>query len=69
METKKEFKDIPGMFEGPVLPVLIKLSVPMLAGMVFPIMFLAMALVNGMMTGTSSLVARAIGEKIIKYWK
>ncbi|MBI9104467.1 MAG: MATE family efflux transporter [Spirochaetales bacterium] len=81
------------MFEGPVLPVLIKLAVPMLAGMivqllynitdtifisridlsdpsivggvgfVFPVMFLAMALAGGLMTGTSSLVARAIGEK------
>ncbi len=92
-EIAKGFKDIPGMFEGPVLPVLIRLAVPMLAGMVvqllynitdtifisridmsdpslvggvgiiFPVMFLAMALAGGLMTGTSSLVARAIGEK------
>ena len=90
---KKTFRDIPGMFEGPMLPVLIRLAVPMLAGMVvqllynitdtifisrinlsdpsivggvgivFPMMFLAMALAGGFMTGTSSLVARAIGEK------
>ncbi|MBN2627876.1 MAG: MATE family efflux transporter, partial [Spirochaetales bacterium] len=95
MEEKEnnKFKDIPGMFDGPMLPVLIRLAVPMLAGMVvqllynitdtifisridlsdpslvggvgiiFPVMFLAMALAGGLMTGTSSLVARAIGEK------
>lgn len=93
MEKKNDFKDIPGMFEGSVLPVLIKLSVPLLAGMIvqllynitdtifisrinlsdpslvggvgmiFPIMFMAIALSSGLMTGTSSLVARAIGEK------
>ena len=90
---KKTFRDIPGMFEGPMLPVMVRLAVPMLAGMVvqllynitdtifisridlsdpsivggvgiiFPVMFLSMALAGGFMTGTSSLVARAIGEK------
>jgi Na+-driven multidrug efflux pump len=92
-EEKSQFTDIPGMFEGPLLPVMIRLAVPMLAGMVvqllynitdtvfisrinmsdpsivggvgiiFPIMFLAMALAGGLMTGVSSMVARAIGEK------
>jgi len=38
-KKKKEFKDIPGMFEGPVLPVLIKLSVPMLAGMIVQLLY------------------------------
>ncbi|HEC61897.1 MAG TPA: MATE family efflux transporter [bacterium] len=32
-------------------------------GIIFPFLFLAIALANGLMVGTSSLVARAIGEK------
>ncbi|MBN1646712.1 MAG: MATE family efflux transporter [Spirochaetales bacterium] len=82
-----------GMFEGPVVPLIIRLAVPMFlgmavqllynvvdtlwisridmndpslvggSGMVFPIIFLAMAIANGLAVGVSSLVARAIGEK------
>jgi len=89
----KEDRSTNGMFEGPVLPLLVKLSLPILAGMffqllynivdtffvsridlanpayvggvglIFPLVFLFIALGNGMMIGTSSLVARAIGEK------
>lgn len=85
-------KDIPGMFEGKMLPLVVKLSMPIAAGMffqliynivdavfislidksdpsyfgatglVFPIIFLAIAVANGFMVGTSSMVARAIGE-------
>ncbi|MDC7234074.1 MAG: MATE family efflux transporter [Spirochaetales bacterium] len=81
------------MFSGPMTPLLIRLSVPMLAGMffqllynivdtwfvsridlsdpsyvggvglIFPLIFLFIALGNGIMVGVSSLVARAIGEK------
>ncbi|RDG33888.1 MATE family efflux transporter [Oceanispirochaeta sp. M1] len=80
------------MFSGPITPLLIRLSVPMLAGMffqllynivdtwfvsridlsdpsyvggvglIFPLIFLFIALGNGIMVGVSSLVARAIGE-------
>jgi len=80
------------MFEGPVLRLLIRLSLPILAGMVFqllynitdtiwisridlndpsyvggtgiifPFLFVAIALGNGIMVGTSSLVARSIGR-------
>jgi len=32
-------KEIPGMFQGPVLPVLVKLSVPILFGMLFQILY------------------------------
>jgi putative MATE family efflux protein len=83
---------VKGMFDGPVLPLILKLSVPIYAGMlfqllytitdtlwisridmadpsyvggtgiVFPIIFLVIALSNGLMVGISSLVARAIGE-------
>jgi MATE family, multidrug efflux pump len=89
-------REIPGMFEGPIRPLLIRLSLPMFAGMlvqilynvtdtlwvsridlsdpsymggtamVFPIIFFFMALGNGLMVGTSSLVARAIGERNTK---
>ena len=82
-----------GMFEGPVRPVLIRLSLPILAGMVFqllynivdtvfvsridladpsyvggvglifPLIFLFIALGNGLAIGVSSLVARAMGEE------
>lgn len=81
------------MFEGPVLPVLVRLGLPILAGMtvqllytvvdafwvtqidpsdpsifggvglVFPIVFFAIALGNGILIGTSSLVARAVGAR------
>ncbi|OQY34186.1 MAG: hypothetical protein B6241_05730 [Spirochaetaceae bacterium 4572_59] len=90
MSDKKEIFD---MFEGPVRPVLIRLSLPILAGMffqllynivdtifvsridladpsyvggvglIFPLVFLFIALGNGLSIGVSSLVARAIGEK------
>jgi putative MATE family efflux protein len=86
-------REIKGMFDGAVLPLLVRLAVPILAGMVFqllynitdtiwisridladpsyvggtgiifPLMFLAIALSNGITVGTSSLVARAIGER------
>ncbi|MDC7223233.1 MAG: MATE family efflux transporter [Spirochaetales bacterium] len=92
-ENRQAFREIPGMFEGPIMPLLIRLGVPMLAGqivqliynitdtifisridradpslvggvgIIFPIMFLSIAVAAGMMTGVSSLVARAIGEK------
>ncbi|MCK5201022.1 MAG: MATE family efflux transporter, partial [Spirochaetales bacterium] len=88
--TKKEIK---GMFEGPILPLIIKLSAPIFAGMIFhllynitdtmwisridlsdpsyvggtgiifPIIFLAIAISNGITVGISSLVARGIGER------
>lgn len=93
MEDNKEFKEVPGMFDGPLMPLLIRLGVPMLAGqivqllynitdtifisrinmsdpsivggvgIIFPIMFLSISIAAGLMTGISSLVARAIGEK------
>lgn len=86
-------KDIPGMFEGNMYKLLVRLSLPILTGMgvqilytvadtffiglidkndpsyiggtglVFPILFLAMSIAAGIMTGVSSVVARAIGEK------
>jgi putative MATE family efflux protein len=86
-------KDIPGMFEGNMYRLLVRLSLPILTGMgvqilytvadtffislidksdpsyiggtglVFPILFFAMSIASGMMTGVSSVVARAIGEK------
>ncbi len=86
-------KEISGMFDGPILKVLIKLALPIFAGMmfhllysivdtiwisridlndpsyvggtgmVFPILFLAIAIGSGILIGTSSLVARSIGEK------
>ena len=86
-------KTIPGMFDGPVLPLIARLSAPIFAGMlfqilynitdtiwisridladpsyvggtgiVFPIIFLAIALSQGIVVGISSLVARGIGEK------
>ena len=81
------------MFEGPILPLLVRLSLPILAGMffqllynivdtwfisridlqnpayvggvglIFPLIFLFIALGNGLMVGVNSLVARAIGER------
>jgi len=86
-------KEIQGMFEGPILKLLVRLSLPVFAGMIFqilynitdtmwvsridiadpsyvggtgiifPILFFAMALGQGLMIGISSLVARAIGAK------
>jgi len=86
-------REIPGMFEGPMLPLIVRLAVPMLFGMlvqllynvtdtffvsridlsdpsivggtglIFPLIFFAMAIANGLMVGTSSLVARAIGGR------
>jgi putative MATE family efflux protein len=85
-------KEIPGMFEGPILPVMVKLSLPIFTGMMFqllyhivdtiwvsridmsdpsyvggtgiiyPIVFFAIAIGSGILIGTSSLVARSIGE-------
>lgn len=85
-------KSFPGMFEGPMVPLILKLMLPMLAGMaaqllynvvdtifvshidindpsiiggiglVFPFIFIGIALNNGLMIGINSLVARAIGE-------
>lgn len=81
------------MFEGPMSGLLIRLSMPILMGMlvqllynitdmtfvsridsadpsyvgstglVFPLIFLAMSLASGLMTGVGSVVARAIGEQ------
>jgi putative MATE family efflux protein len=86
-------KEIPGMFNGPILKLLVKLSFPIFFGMVFqilynivdtiwisridlndpsyvggvgivfPIIFLIIAFASGLMVGTSSLVARSIGEQ------
>ena len=86
-------KEIKGMFEGPILPLIIKLSAPIFAGMIFhllynitdtmwisridlsdpsyvggtgiifPIIFFAIAISNGITIGISSLVARGIGER------
>lgn len=91
-EEKLINNQITGMFEGPVLPLIIKLSAPIFAGMIFhllynitdtmwisridlsdpsyvggtgiifPIIFLAIAISNGITVGISSLVARGIGE-------
>ena len=86
-------KEISGMFEGPILQVLVKLALPIFAGMmfhllysivdtiwisridlndasyvggtgiIFPLLFLAIAISSGILIGTSSLVARSIGER------
>lgn len=85
--------EIKGIFTGSLTPVIIRLSLPILAGMVFqlfytivdtafinfidpdnpailggtgyifPILFVAMALGNGLSVGMSALVAKGIGEK------
>ncbi|MDC7240728.1 MAG: MATE family efflux transporter [Spirochaetales bacterium] len=90
-ENTEQTEDL--IFSGPVTPLIIKLSVPLLAGMffqllynivdtwfvsridltdpsyvggvglIFPLIFLFIALGNGIMVGVSSLVARAIGEE------
>lgn len=94
MENDK-FKnsEIKGMFEGPLTPIIMKLAIPILAGMVFqllynlvdtsfinfidpdnpailggtgyifPIIFIAMALGQGLQVGMSALVAKGIGAK------
>ncbi|MBN2618278.1 MAG: MATE family efflux transporter [Spirochaetales bacterium] len=92
-EDKFERSEIPGMFNGALTPVIMKLSMPILAGMVFqllynivdtafinfidpsnpailggtgyvfPIIFVAIALGNGLSVGMSALVAKGIGEK------
>ena len=96
MSNDIKVREIPGMFEGPIRPVILKLALPIFTGMivqivynvtdtfwvaridladpsymggtaiVFPLIFFFMALGNGLMVGTSSLVARAIGEKNVK---
>ena len=83
---------IKNMFEGPVLPLLVKLALPMFVaqvvqiiynltdtfwvgridlsdpgivggvGLIIPIIFMAMAITQGLLTGSSALVARAIGS-------
>jgi putative MATE family efflux protein len=93
LEKDLKNKEIKGMFDGPILPLIIKLSAPIFAGMVFhllynitdtmwisridlsdpsyvggtgiifPIIFLAIAISNGITVGISSLVARSIGER------
>jgi putative MATE family efflux protein len=86
-------KEIRGMFEGPILKILVSLAFPIFAGMtfqilysivdtiwisridlndpsyvggtglVFPLLFLVIAICSGILIGTSSLVARSIGKK------
>ncbi len=85
--------EIEGIFEGPVLKVLARLTLPIFTGMVFqlfygivdtiwisridladpsyvggvglifPLLFFAVAISSGMLIGVGSLVARTIGEK------
>jgi putative MATE family efflux protein len=85
-----------GIFDQPILPLLIRLSAPIFAGMavqfvynltdtlfislidrsdpsyvggtgiIFPLVFFAIAVSNGIQVGVSSLVARAIGERNTK---
>ncbi len=96
MSNEIKVKEIRGMFEGPIKPVLLKLAIPIFAGsivqvlynvtdtfwiaridlsdpsymggsaIVFPLIFLYIALGNGIIVGVNSLVARAIGEKNLK---
>lgn len=86
-------KEIKGMFDGPILKLLTRLSLPIFAGMgfqllynitdtiwisridlndpsyvggtgiIFPIIFFAMAIGHGILIGISSLVARSIGAR------
>lgn len=90
---KFEKSEIKGMFQGPLTPVIMRLAIPILAGMafqlfytivdtafinfidpknpailggtgyIFPILFIAMALANGLSVGMSAMVAKGIGEK------
>ena len=92
-EDKFRKSEITGMFNGPLYPVIMKLAMPILAGMIFqllytlidtafinfidpknpaiiggtgiifPIIFLSMAIGNGLSVGMSALVAKGIGEK------
>lgn len=89
-ENKNE---VPGMFEGPIMPVTLKIGMPVLianivqvvyiitdtyfislidqrstailsgTGLIFPLMFLFMAIANSLMTGVSTVTGRIIGEK------
>lgn len=89
---KNSVKEIPGMLTGPMMSLLVRLALPMAAGMFFqmvhnvvdavfislidksdpsylgamgiisPLIFLGMAIGNGLMIGTSSMAARAIGS-------
>jgi len=86
-------REIKGMFEGPILNVLLKLALPIClgqffqllysivdtiwisridlndpsyvggTGMIFPLLFLAIAVASGLIIGVSSLVARAVGAR------
>ena len=90
MNQKKEIK---GMFDGPILPLLKKLALPIFLGMclqiiynitdrfwvgridtadpsylgavglIYPVLFLAIAISSGINVGISSIVARCIGSK------
>lgn len=92
-DDKFKKSEIKGIFDGPLSPVIMRLAMPILAGMVFqliytlvdtsfinfidpanpailggtgyifPILFIAMALANGLSVGMSALVSRGIGEK------
>lgn len=92
-QAAEQLREVPGMFDGKIPPLLIRLSLPIAAGMffqmiynvvdavfislidksdpsyfgatgiVFPVIFLAIAVANGLMVGTGSMVARAIGER------
>jgi putative MATE family efflux protein len=92
-EERFSQKEIKGMFEGPILKILVSLAFPIFAGMtfqllysivdtiwisridlndpsyvggtglVFPLLFLVIAICSGILIGTSSLVARSIGRK------
>ena len=92
-ESRFSQKEIKGMFEGPILKILVSLAFPIFAGMmfqilytivdtiwisridlndpsyvggtglVFPLLFLVIAICSGILIGTSSLVARSIGKK------
>lgn len=99
-EPQGEVREISGMFEGKIGPLLFKLALPIAlsglvnqviiivdsifissinkgstaylsgAGVVFPLMFIYLALGFGLATGVSTLLARGIGEKsesAIKY--
>lgn len=92
-DTSFKKGEIEGIFEGPVLKVLARLTLPIFTGMVlqllysivdtiwisridladpsyvggvgliFPLLFFAVAISSGMLIGVGSLVARTIGEK------
>jgi putative MATE family efflux protein len=93
MSDKTRTKEITGIYDGPLLPVIIKLALPIYLGslsqilynivdgfwvglidksnpsylgsigIIFPIYFVIVGMSQGVIAGTSSLVARAIGEK------